>query len=379
MTSARSRRGVRRGTWGRTILATAALALTGGVSAAAQTSVPPSAALTTPLVFDNVTVVDVEQGKLVPAQRVLIVGNRIKAMGSGNAVAVPSDARIVDAKDKYLIPGLWELHTHPRRLAHLFYPLFVANGITGIRDAWSEVPLDTLVRWRQEILAGSRVGPPRQLLAGDALRQGDDIDSATAQHLVDSLKAHGANFIKTYPFSFTLAAALRRAGMQFGGHAEGRSPLEISDSGITIIDHPYSAEMNERCVGSSASVAQCAPVAERFRKNNTWWAPTFTRLASCCVEGAVHVQRIREYFDRRTAEFWVDSMPRGNWLRAANTTGTSQIQERDSLGYLGVAQRVGLPIVASTDAGMPAIRDVIPGFALHADLAKTLQDLELGQ
>jgi hypothetical protein len=120
----------------------------------------------------------------------------------------------VDARGKYLIPGLWDLHVHPRTFAHLFYPLFIANGVTGIRDAWSEIPLDTLVRWRREILASTRVGPPVQLLSGEALSE-EDRDAA--QRKVDSLKTAGANIIKTYPFSFALAAAARRAGLPFGG------------------------------------------------------------------------------------------------------------------------------------------------------------------
>jgi hypothetical protein len=53
----------------------------GAASANAQQS-----ATATPLVFDGVTVVDVEQGKLLPAQRVVITGSRIQAVGDAGAV-----------------------------------------------------------------------------------------------------------------------------------------------------------------------------------------------------------------------------------------------------------------------------------------------------
>ena len=112
-----------------------------------------------PLVFDGATVVDVAHGRLRPAQRVVVVGTRIRAVGSIRSVRMPPGAQIIDARGKYLIPGLWDMHVHPRRMAHLFYPLLIAHGVTGIRDAGSEVPLDTLTKWKQQIAAGTRVGP----------------------------------------------------------------------------------------------------------------------------------------------------------------------------------------------------------------------------
>jgi len=188
------------------------------------------------LVFDGVTVVDVEQGKLLPDQRVVIVGNRIKAVGSAVQVRIPHDAQIVEARGKYLIPGLWDMHTHADHATDLYYPLFIANGVTGIRDAGSSVPLDTLHLLRREILAGTRVGPPRQLLSGQSITnylQNCDrnylwaaaqtcvSDSADAVHYVDSLKVAGADMIKPRdvypPMYFILAAEARRVALPFGG------------------------------------------------------------------------------------------------------------------------------------------------------------------
>src|SRR5881394_4120201 len=108
--------------------------------AAAPAAGAQQLATTKSLVFDGVTVVDVEQGKLVPNQRVVIAGDRIQTVGGAGAVKLPKDAQVVDAKGKYLIPGLWDMHVHTT--ADLPYPLLIANGITGIRDAWSYVPLD---------------------------------------------------------------------------------------------------------------------------------------------------------------------------------------------------------------------------------------------
>src|SRR5690349_19676456 len=68
------------------------------VGASAQQPATPA-----PLVFDRVTVVDVDSGRLLPAQRVVINGNRIQAVGSANAIPLPPSAQVIDAQGKYLI------------------------------------------------------------------------------------------------------------------------------------------------------------------------------------------------------------------------------------------------------------------------------------
>jgi hypothetical protein len=344
----------------------------------------------TSLVFDGVTVVDVEHGKLLPAQQVVISGDRIQAVGSAGAVKVPKGVQVVDARGKYLMPGLWDMHTHSRRLAHLFYPLFIANGVTGIRDAGSEVPIDTLLLWRREIVAGARVGPPRQILSGQSITnylencdrsqltngpQTCVADSADAVHFVDSLKAAGADMIKPRavypPMYFIIAAEARRVGIPFGGHTWDNIALAASDSGARLIDHmrPWAGDFEitagfrERCWAGdwagreAASVEQCRPVAEQFERNNTWLVPTLTREH----DGArtTSAQSIFERFTARAAEFWSGSLLHGNWLHDSTqsnfprTSGAGSYP--DSLGVMRVMQRAGLPIVAGTDIGAPVL------------------------
>src|SRR6188472_3745490 len=76
------------------------------------TSVPAAAAA---LVFDGVTVVDVVQGKLVPGQQVVIVGTHIQRVGDTKAATWPQGSQVIDARGKYLIPGLWDMHFHHDR------------------------------------------------------------------------------------------------------------------------------------------------------------------------------------------------------------------------------------------------------------------------
>src|SRR6185295_13951172 len=102
-----------------------------------------------------------------------------QAVGSKRTVTVPRGARVIDARQKYLIPGLWDMHAHPMHHPESYYPLFLAHGVTGIRDAASDVPLDTLRQWKREIAAGTRLGP-RTIVSGPST----DSDCAAAEYHV---------------------------------------------------------------------------------------------------------------------------------------------------------------------------------------------------
>jgi len=132
---------------------------------------PSLATAATPLVFRGVTVIDVQQGRPLPNRTVVIVGNRIQMVDKVDAVELPKGARVVEARGKYLIPGLWDMHVHQEHSVDLFDPLYLANGVTGIRDAGSPMPLDTLRRWRREILlAPASARPARSSLGSRSTR-----------------------------------------------------------------------------------------------------------------------------------------------------------------------------------------------------------------
>ena len=134
------------------------------------------------LAIRDVTVVDVESGRLLPAQTVVVRGTRITAMGATAAVPVPPGATVVDGAGKYLIPGLWDMHTHlpePPWLRTLGPQLLVAHGVTGAREMFSDctvcppdatgtTSLQAMQRLRDSIRAGRIVGP-RLLLSSGAL------------------------------------------------------------------------------------------------------------------------------------------------------------------------------------------------------------------
>src|SRR5262249_59308852 len=95
---------------------------------------PPPPHPAPPLVFMHVTVIDATGAPPQPDMTVVISGDRIAEIGLTRHVRVPDEAHVVDATGKFLIPGLWDMHVH--WFLRDFLPLFIANGVTGVRQMW---------------------------------------------------------------------------------------------------------------------------------------------------------------------------------------------------------------------------------------------------
>src|SRR3984885_13300755 len=123
----------------------------------------------TALVLTNVTVIDATGAAPKPGMAVVIESNRIARIVETRKAKIPAGARVVDATGKFLIPGLWDMHVHivfgdwiPGG-KEVSLPLFVANGVTGVRDMGGDLEVEE--GWRKEIAAGTLIGP-RMILAG---------------------------------------------------------------------------------------------------------------------------------------------------------------------------------------------------------------------
>ena len=124
------------------------------------------------LAFTHVTVIDVSGGPAQPDMTVVTDKGYIVAVGSSAGLRPPAGAKIIAARGKYLIPGLWDMHVHtvfgdwlPRN-ERVTLPLFVANGVTGVRDMGGD--LAVLKEWRAAIATGRLLGP-RMIIAGPML------------------------------------------------------------------------------------------------------------------------------------------------------------------------------------------------------------------
>jgi len=167
------------------------------------------------LAFTHVSVVDVAAGKLLEDHTVVVRGDSIVTVAPALLVLVPQGASVVDATDRFLIPGLWDMHAHPDdpevwefldpapEQRDLLIPQFPLWGVTGIRDmggSWNVIR-----DWRERIAEGELLGP--RIVAAGPLIDGPEpmwpgsvpiADAQAARHAVDSLLAEEVDFLKVY-------------------------------------------------------------------------------------------------------------------------------------------------------------------------------------
>lgn len=205
----------------------------------------------------HATIVDVEHARLIPDQAVATVRNSIVAVGSDKDIARAWNAkRKIDAGNRYLIPGLWDMHVHfgggPDLIAEnqALLPLYVAHGVTTVRDASGDLPYDVLA-WRKQIADGTLFGPtlyssgPKiegiNPVWKGTLETGSqaDVDQAVAK-----LKSLNVDFVKITdntlkPDLFLYAVGrVRAAGLKASGHI----PMAVTirqavDAGLSSIEH----------------------------------------------------------------------------------------------------------------------------------------------
>ena len=109
------------------------------------------------VVIQGGTLVDVHTGQQIADSLIVVEGNRITQVGKASEIAVPQGAQVIDARGRWIIPGLMDMHAHITTSGKVPLELYLANGVTTIRDPAGNLTLLRLAR--QEIESGKRTGP----------------------------------------------------------------------------------------------------------------------------------------------------------------------------------------------------------------------------
>lgn len=212
-----------------------------------QRTVSPKPASRT-LAIVGATVIDVNGKSNIADALVIIEGDKIKSVGPRAKLKVPSGAQVIDARGKYLIPGLIDTHTHSAYDGKDSWlsARFLSTGITTVLDTGSLPPVYDLKR---RIAIGELQGP-RMLVCGPMI-SGEPVafpmsetvkTPEEARRAVDARVAAGADFIKTHAqlAPNDLRAAIDEAhkkGLRTISHTGKTNALEAVLAGTNILTH----------------------------------------------------------------------------------------------------------------------------------------------
>jgi len=369
------------------------------------------------MAIEHVTVIDVDRGQALADQTVLLRNGHIERVGRWAEVVVAEDVQRLDASGQFLMPGLWDMHTHSTKLSpQLHHALYVAHGVTAVRDmsgclteddAYWACPSDRL-RWSEQAARGERVSPRYALQSSYQTNGGNEVpdgfpaffrlrEARDAELMAAFYRAQGADFIKTYteltPQQFQWLA---RSAPAHGLYLAGHKPLSVSlrtamAAGQRSIEHgrlflfecfrdidgfralpdpiaAYDARLRTRLLQESDELG-CASHMRAMARAGTWWVPTLTTLRM----GITAAQPLAQTDPRLSDVPWVRRtlMWSPDARRAAREPvdgeGRSvheRVFERASR-HVAQAHAAGVRVLAGTDT---TDTYVFPGSSLHDEL-----------
>ena len=290
------------------------------------------ASLADTTVFVNVNVVPMTSRNLLTAQSVLVEDGVITAVDNVDTLRIPEGAKIVDGTDRYLMPGLGEMHAHvpaanSRNLDRDF-SLFVANGITTVRGMLGQ---PSHIALRQQLLDGEIFGP-RLITSGPSLNGRSVNGAPDARRQVREQAAAGYDFIKVHPGlsadEFTaLAETANELGIPFAGHVPDvvgvRAALRLNMATIDHLDGylvsllpPHSYESGgyggffDVMLAAELDPQQIGAIAADTGASGTWNVPTqilIEQRVSATPVSELQNRPEMKYMPAATIERWVAS------------------------------------------------------------------------
>lgn len=362
------------------------------------------------VIVRHVSIVDVEHGRLIGDQAVVTRGDRIVAVGRDGEVAKAWQAKTtIQAGGKFLIPGLWDMHMHfgggPDLIAEnqALLPLYIANGITTVREASGDLPDDVLA-WRGQIARGTLQGPTL-LSSGPKIEGLKPIWKGTlevgsesdADKAIAHLQQVGVDFVKITDstlkpelFLYSVSRA-KSVGLKTSGHIPmSLTVKQAMDAGISSIEHldyVYRAgsKAEETVVADlAAGRIDRAEAARRldagFDRETAMAVYRDMARRGVFVTPTLHGSRILAYLDRDKHTDDANLAYVGPKLRdtyqwrigriageAPSAAAFRHAHFERMATIIPMLQEAGVTIMAGTDAGFLNSFNY-PGFSLHDEL-----------
>ena len=339
--------------------------------------------------FVNVNVIPMSEQRTVPQQTVIVSDGVIAGIGNVDEMPVPEEATVVDGTDRFLIPGLAEMHAHvpPAASTDLErdFALFVANGVTTVRGMLGD---PSHLQLRAALLDGDRMGP-RLITSGPSLNGRSVSGAADGARQVREQHAAGYDFIKIHPGLdaaefIAIAAAANELGMPFAGHvpvavglsgalAAGMASIDHLDGYMAALMPPQYDESGgyggffDVLLAGDVDADGIEALADATAAAGTWVVPTETLVEQIINEvpaGALRSRVEMQYMPGATVEAWVQAKQRQQQERGFSPeVAAKAIYLRRAL--IRELHDAGARILLGSDA--PQVFNV-PGFSLHREL-----------
>lgn len=350
------------------------------------------------LLIVGATIIDVETGETKPEHDILIENGEIIATG----VDIQAEgATIVEAAGQFVIPGMFDMHTHGFKLSpELTHPLFIASGVTAVRDmggcldeddSWAACG-DDKRRWNSAVEAGAMVGPRYDHITslamngGKAIPNGFDVNlggatpaGARARVAMDS--ARGIDFLKTYTFLprdsyLALAQAAAEADMYLAGHLPfSISGIDAAAAGQRSFEHAllfvfecypgfdeirddpdffanYTNELRLKMIAEH-DPARCDALFNAIKDAGTAFVPTHTtrKLDAFALNPSYRNDERLKYVPAPLRTMWLQDAD-GMARKAGEGGGAESYKAIFEFGLkqTGLAHRAGVTVLAGTDA-----------------------------
>lgn len=369
----------------------------------------PSEQTPVDLLIKGATIIDIKTGELIERKVIAIRADSILSVFDENNINQYTATAEVDATGKFIIPGLWDNHVHFGGGDTLIQenknllPLYVACGITAVRDAAADIS-PSVLQWREEITQGKLFGPtlftsgPK--LEGVQSMWVGDIEISTIEEMnkaIDSLERMKVDFIKITDNTLKpdlyleILREAKKRGFKTSAHIPYALTMEqVSSAGLGTVEHgsyllkassTKEKEFTEQIASGKVNYREVLPeilstITEEKAMN------TYTMMAQngTAVVPTLNISFTTSYLDKNdhSNDAYQRYIGKGllktyDWRveRAANddekAIALRHATYEKTKSLLPWVQKAGVKIVAGTDAGY-LNSFVYPGIALHEEL-----------
>jgi imidazolonepropionase-like amidohydrolase len=352
-----------------------------GMAALADISKGISGSRAETLALVGATLIDGTGQPAVTDAAIVIKHGRIVAVGPRTQVNIPKDATLIDERGKTILPGLWDMHAHFEQVE--WGPIYLAAGVTTVRDVGNEFEFITAVR---DAIANGRGLGPRLLMAGVVdgsstfalgVQRVDTPDQA--RQWVDRYHDAGFQQIKIYSSVKleevkAVADEAHRFGMTVTGHVpEGLNAYQVIDAGQDQINHiDYIAEIMHAPLPADASRADRSKAIENIDLNSAdaRKALSFLKAHRTVVDPTIALFELITATTARPPASFEPGVTKVAPELAEQLTDVGPPSERSArmqkifeklVAIIGALHRAGVTVVAGTD-------QAVPGYSLHREI-----------